>query len=81
MKALPREQLAIGLECYVALDSWAGRTYHRIRIARIFPRHVRAEWLEDSVFGRTRGHTYQIPLSALREAESRGGAGNQEPRR
>lgn len=50
---------------FVALDSWAGRSTHLVRIEKVCAKRIRVTWLDESVLGRVKGDTYYVPPSAV----------------
>lgn len=56
----------------VGIDSWAGRTWHRVRVEKICAKRVRVFWLDA---GRRHGTASYVPKSAIRvRREVTGGA-------
>jgi len=70
---MKREQVTIGARLQVAIDSWAGRTLHRVQVLSVSVRYARVEWQDDPAFGRQPGNSYRVPLSALRDQHAAAG--------
>ena len=52
----------IGMVVTVAIDSWAGRTYHQARIEKVCPKRVKVYWLACSHRHRTSSY---VPKHAV----------------
>jgi hypothetical protein len=53
----------VGDVIYVAMESWAGRTYHAARVERLCPKRVRVFWLDCGV---RHGTSSYVPRAAIR---------------
>jgi hypothetical protein len=49
----------------VGIQSWAGLTWHRVRVEKVCPKRARVFWLD---CGRRHGTTSYVPLSAIKVA-------------
>ena len=49
---------------YVLLDSWAGRTKHRVTVLKECPKRSKVRF-EDAAVGRPVGHVQYVPNTAL----------------
>jgi hypothetical protein len=52
---------------YVGLESWAGRTYHRVTFLKVCPVRVKVRWEDSSCLRHHTGGVYYVPPSCLRE--------------
>ena len=53
--------------CFVAIESWAGRTTHEVQIEKLDALRARVRWLGASTFNKHTGKIYSVPLAALRK--------------
>jgi len=53
--------------CYVAIDSWAGRSTHQVQIEALNELRARVRWLGGPVFNKLPGKVYDVPVLALRK--------------
>lgn len=51
----------------LGIDSWAGRSWHPVRIVQLTPRRAYVIWLGPPALRWQTGETYLVPQSALRE--------------
>ena len=53
---------------WVACESWAGRTYHRVVIEKLCPKRIKVRWDDATAFSGQRQHgaSYYVPRHAVR---------------
>lgn len=61
-------RVGIGDVVQIAMESWAGRTYHAARIEKMCPKRARVFWLDHS---QRHGTSSYVPKTAIVLAEGR----------
>ena len=54
------------MNTYVCLDSWAGRTQHRVTVLKVCAKRSKVRF-EEQAFGRPVGHVQYVPNHAIKQ--------------